>query len=97
MHYYSVIVMSIGAVRMHRGITDGVALCGHQAGIVDTEKQSVDLKVVAQLTSYPNPSHSEGGTQGTGGGVFASLPSIMPEVKWFGGKHGDGSPGKETV
>lgn len=95
MHYYSVIVMSIGAVRMHRGITDGVALCGHQDGIVDTEKQSV--KAVVQLTSYPNPSHNEEGTQGTGGGVFASLHSIMPEVKWFGGKQGNGSPGKETV
>jgi hypothetical protein len=95
MHYYSVIVMSIGAVRMHRGLADGVALCGHQAGIVDTKERSV--KTAIQFTSSSHPSHSEAGTQGAGSGVFTSLHLIMPEVKWFGGKQDDGSSGKEVV
>jgi hypothetical protein len=96
MHYYSLIVMSIGAVRMHRGLADGVALCGHQAEIVDSEKQSV--KTVIQLTTSSYTSQSEEGTtRGTGGGVFASLHSIIPKVKLFGGKQDDGSLGKETV
>jgi len=89
------IVMSIGAVRMHRGLTDRVALCGHQAGIVDTKEQSV--KTVIQITSSSLPSHSEEVTHGTGSGVFASLQLIMPEVKWFGGKQDDVYPEKETV
>lgn len=91
------IVMSIGAVRMHRGITDRVALCGHQSEIVDTEKQSIQTTI--QFLSSSHASHNEGGTHGTGGGVFASLHLAMPEVKWFGGKRDDGSEssGKETV
>ena len=95
MHYYSVIVMSIGAVRMHRGLTDRIPHCGHQAGIVDTKEQPV--KTGIQFISSSHPSHGEEGTHGTGSGVFASLHLIMPEVKWFGGKQDDGSPGKETV
>jgi hypothetical protein len=87
--------MSIGAVRMHRGLTDRVPLCGHQDGIVDTKEQSV--KTVTQFTSTSHPSHSEKGTHGTRSGVFASLHLIIPEVKWFGGKQDDGSLGKETV
>lgn len=87
--------MSIGAVRMHRGLTDHVALCGRQVGTVDTEKQSV--KAAIQLTSSSHPSQSEKGTGDTGGGVFGSLLLAMPEVKWFGGKRDDGSPGKEVV
>jgi hypothetical protein len=96
MHYYSVIVMSIGAVRMHRGIADGVALCGHQAGIVDT-KEERSVKTATQFTSSSYPSHSEAGTQGAGSGVFASLHLTMPEVKWFGGSQDDGSSEKEVV
>lgn len=95
MHYYSVIVMSIGAARMHRGLTDRVPLCGNQAGIVDTKEQSI--KTAMQFASSSHPSHSEEGTHGTGSSVFASLHLTMPEVKWFGGKPDDGSPGKETV
>lgn len=87
--------MSIGAVRMHRGITDRVALCGHQAGMVDTKEQSD--KTVIQITSSSLPSHSEEVTRGTGSGVFASLHLAMPEVKWFGGKQDDGFSEKETV
>ena len=95
MHYYSVIVMSIGAVRMHRGVTDRVPLCGHQDEVVDTKEQSV--KTTIQFTSSSQPSNSEEGTHGTGSGVFASLHLVIPEVKWFGGKQDDGSLGKETV
>jgi len=87
--------MSIGAVRMHRGLTDRVPLCGHEVAIVDTKEQSV--KTAIQFISSSHPSHSEESTHGTGSGVFASLHFIMPEVKWFGGKQDDGSSGKETV
>jgi hypothetical protein len=80
---------------MHRGLTDRVALCGPNAGIVDTKEQSV--KTATHFTSSSPPSYSEEGTQGVGGGVFASLLSIMPEMKWFGGKKDEGSPGKEVV
>jgi hypothetical protein len=90
MHYYSVILMSIGAVRMHRGLADH----GHQARIVDTKGQSV--KTAIQLTCSSHPIHSEKGTHGTGGGVFTSLRLILPEVKWLGGEH-DGSREKEAV
>lgn len=87
--------MSIGAVRMHRGLTDHVALCGHQAGTIDTEKQSV--KTATQFTSFSHPSQSEKGTGDAGGGVFGSFLLVMPEMKWFGGKREDGSPGREVV
>jgi hypothetical protein len=80
---------------MHRGLTDRVPLCGQQAEIVDTKEQSV--KTAIQFTSSSHTSHSEKGTHGTGSGVFASLQLAMPEVKWFGEKQDDGSPGKETV
>jgi hypothetical protein len=95
MHCYSVIVMSIGAVRMHRGLTDRVALCGHEAGIVDNKEQSV--KTATQFTNSSHPSYGEEGTHGAGGGVFTSLFLIMPEMKWFGGKRDDGCTGKEVV
>ena len=82
MHYYSVIVMSIGAVRMHRGVTDRVPFCGHQDEVVDTKEQSV--KTTIQFTSSSQPSNSEEGTHGTGSGVFAHFTWSYP-VKWFGG------------
>jgi hypothetical protein len=47
--------MSIGAVRMHRGLADRAAL-GPQAGIVDTEQY---IKTTIHLTS-------EGGAHGAG-------------------------------
>jgi hypothetical protein len=93
-HYYSVIVMSIGAVRMHRGLADR----GHQAGIgpiVDTKEKSV--KTPIQFTCSSHPSHSEEETHGARGSMFATLHLIMPEVKWFGGKQDDGSSEKEAV
>ena len=91
--------MSIGAVRMHRGLTDGVVLCGHQAGMVDTkpEEQSIKMAIqfVAGNSSYLD--QSEESKHGAGGGLFPSLPSIMPKVNWFGGKQDEGSPEKEAV
>jgi len=93
MHYHSVIVMSIGAVRMHRGLADRGALCGHQPGTDDIEEQPI--KTAMQFISSSHPSHREEGTHGARGGVFASLSLIMPKVKWFNGKLEDGSAEKE--
>ena len=87
--------MSIGAVRMHRGLADHGALCGHQAGTDDIEEQSI--KTAMQFISSSHPSHGEKGVQGAGGGVFTSLSLIMPKVKWYNGKREDGSPEKEAV
>jgi hypothetical protein len=80
--------MSIGAVRMHRGLADRAPLDGPQAGIVGAKERSI--KTAVRFTSSSPPSYSEEGTYGTGAKAFAS-------VRLFGGKQDDGSPGNETV
>jgi hypothetical protein len=96
-HHYLVIVMSIGAVRMHRGLADGVVLCGNQAGMIDTKPEEQSTKIAMQFINSSFLGHSEGGKHGAGGDVFPSLPWTMPKVKWFGGKQDDGSQEKESV
>jgi hypothetical protein len=88
--------MSIGAVRMHRGLADGLALCGNQAGMVDTKPEEQSIKMAIQFITGSS-SFLEEGKHGAGGGVFPSLPWAMPRVKWFGGKQDDGPQEKESV
>jgi len=65
MHYYSVVVMSIGAVRMHRGLEDRVALCGHQAETVDI-KEEQSVKAAVQFTSSSHEVKWSGGQKDNG-------------------------------
>jgi len=83
------IVMSIGAVRMHRGHEDGVALCGNQTGMVDAKPEEQSIKMAIQFITGSSSFLEEGKR-----GAFPSLPWTMPRVKWFGGKQDDGSQEK---
>jgi hypothetical protein len=91
--------MSIGAVRMHRGITDGLALCGNRAGMDDVKSEEKSINMAIQCITGSS-SFLEDGKHGAGGGVFPSLPWTMPKMKWFGGKQRDeshSSQEKESV
>lgn len=82
--------MSIGALRMHRGLSDHGALIGPQAERVVDAKRPIEMVV--------SPLHPSEGTHGMEGKVDDSISlTSTVEVKWFGGKHDDGSPGNETV
>ena len=82
--------MSIGALRMHRGLSDHAALIGPQAGRVVDAKRPIEMAV--------GPLHPSEGTHGMEGKVDDSISlTSTVEVKWFDGKQEDVSPGNETV
>jgi hypothetical protein len=86
--------MSIGAMRMHRGLADRVPLCGPQIGIVDAKES---FKTMVQSTSSSHPKYGEEGYSVRG--ILASIHLNPSEVRWFGGKQLDDDvcPGKEVV
>lgn len=81
--------MSIGAVRMHRGHEDGVALCGNHTETVDAKPEEQSIKMAIQFITGSSSFLEEGKRD-----AFPSLPWTMPRVKWFGGKQDDVSQEK---